>query len=302
MGIKGLFTFIKPTGRPLNTGQAKNLRIGVDISYFIYRWGTESPGKYIEFVKKLGQNKNRVLFVFDGKPSKYKEPEIETRRAASAKASNYVNSLSNALTEEHLTQEQKEVIYKVIKSEKKKAVRPTKEQRQALKRAFYEHKIHMLKSTEEADELLVSLQLNNEIDVIISGDTDLIRLGAQRLWVPTDDSGEQFIELGLDRVLKKLNMSEQQFQEMCVLTGGVPQIVVQRHVDIRKAWSWIRVYGSIRSLIEKHPGYWPHDSMEELSEKLNALVQPKFLTDWVREDEVDRLLAWRKGEAPPYTY
>lgn len=302
MGIKGLFTFIKPTGQFLNISQEKNLRIGVDISYFIYRWGTDSPSKYIEFVNKLKQNKNRVLFVFDGKPSKYKEPEIETRRVAFAKATNYINSLSNSLRDDILTQEQKTVINKVIRCEKKKAIRPTKEQRQALKRIFYEQKINMLKSTEEADELLVSLQLNNEIDVIISGDTDLIRLGAQRLWVPTDDIGEQFIELGLDRVLKKLNMSEQQFQEVCVLTGGVPHIVVQRHVDIRKAWSWIRVYGSIRSLVEKHPGYWPYDSMKELTQKLNSLVQPKFLTDWVREDEVDRLNAWRKGETAPYTY
>ena len=315
MGIKGLFTFIKHTGKLVNIKNAHNLKIGVDISYFMYRWGTEpaSVAKYLDFIKQFEKNGNKVLFIFDGKPSKYKETEIETRRAVAHKAQEYVTSLSNSLIEEDLTKEQQGIIHKIIKSEKKKAARPTKEQRQWLKRRFYEYKIHMLKSTEEADELLVSLQLNGLIDVIISGDTDLIRLGAQRLWVPIDSNsiygnncssihtGHEFLEFGLTRVLKTLNLTEPQFQDMCILTGGVPQIAVQRHVDIRKAWSWIRVYGSIEGLIDKHPGYWPCD-YSSIREKMAVLKSPGNLDEWVREDERDRLEAWRKGEPPPYTY
>ena len=315
MGIKGLFTFIKHAGKIVHSGsqQTQSLRIGVDISYFMYRWGTESSKKYFDFVQQFEKMGHKVLFIFDGKPSKYKEAEIETRRAVAHKAQAYVTSLSNSLIEEELTKEQQGIIHKIIKSEKKKAARPTKEQRQWLKRRFYEHKIHMLKSTEEADELLVSLQLNGVIDVIISGDTDLIRLGAQRLWVPIDSNsidgnncssihtGHEFLEFSLTRVLKTLNLTEPQFQDMCILTGGVPQIAVQRHVDIRKAWSWIRVYGSIEGLIDKHPAYWPCD-YPSIREKIGELKSPANLDEWVREDERDRLEAWCKGEPPPYTY
>lgn len=304
MGIKGLFTFIKPYGKVVRIEDLQGKRIGIDISYFFYKWGADSIEPYVEYVQKLTSNGNRVLFVFDGKPGEHKNKEVETRRAASTKATNYVSSLTASLLHENasFTEEQKAILQQTIRIESKKAIRPTKQQRQWIKRTFYEQKVFMLKSMEEADELLVALQQAGDIDVIISGDTDLIRLGAERLLVPLDETANTYLELGLQGVLKKLGMTCQQFQEMCVLTGGVPQIEVQRRVDIRKAWSWMKAFGSIDGLRRRQPAFWPCD-WEAIRDGIKRLQTPLVLRDWVREDEVDRLAAWRAGALEaPYTY
>lgn len=324
MGIKGLLSFIKSSGKIVNiqtntvgdVGERQNiekgLRIAIDISYFMYRWGVEDVNKYLRFVRQLESHGHRILFVFDGRPNKYKEKVIETRRSIIEKASANASSLQEVLASseaEHFSEEHKWVLQKTIYIDSKRGTRPTKEQRQALKCKFYENKIHMLKSTEEADELLVSLQNNGHIDIIISGDTDLIRLGTERLWVPTDCDAmgvSKFLEFGLTRILKTMNMTLMQFQDMCILTGGVPQIGnVQKEIEIKKAWSLIRIYGSIKGLIEKHPDMWPCE--KGFLDKSRSILEEteKFLDNlhhWVREDERDRLDAWQQGAQPPYTF
>lgn len=302
MGIKGLFSFIKHTGKIITLNKLNGLRIGVDISYFIYKWGTESPNKYFEFVSELEALGNKVIFIFDGIPSKYKEPEIQTRKQVAAKAASYADSLESSLSEQlNLSSEQTAIITHTIQRERKKGMRPTKEERQSLKRCFYERKINMLKSAEEADELLVALMKNGDIDTIISGDTDLLRLGAERILVPTDESGSNFIELEHSKVLKRLNLNSQQFQEMCILTGGVQQIEVKRRVDIRKAWTWIRIFGSIEGIIENHKDYWPCH-WPSVREAIENLRMPDNVEDWIRKDDMILLEAWRKDLPMPYMY
>ena len=105
-------------------------------------------------------------------------------------------------------------------------------------------------------------------------------------------------------ILRELNITSLQFQEMCILTGGVASIEVKRRIDIRKAWTWIRIYGSIENLVMRHIDYWPcnlHTLKGEIYE-LNMSIQRTRVVDWVLEEERDRLEAWRSGGDVPYTY
>ena len=304
MGVKGLYSLIKPFGHHVDIHTLKNKRIGIDISYFMYRWGTDDITRYLEFIKLLWSNDNKVLLVFDGKPGQYKLQEVERRKAVAESAGKYATSLQESLKNNDFTSEQKTIIESAISTNMKKSIRPTKEKRQILKKVFYEQLIPMLKSSEEADELLVALNKEGDIDIVISGDTDLLRLGAKCLWVPKDDSGYEYIVLEYDTVLRSLNLTEDQFQDMCILTGGIPQIRMNTRVDIRKAWSYIRLYGSLEKVAKKHDKIFVETlgSLKQTLFEVKNSINSNSVSMWLREDEADRVEAWRKGLPVPYTY
>jgi len=269
----------------------------------MYKWGTDNINKYMSFIRNLESNGNKILLVFDGKPGKYKEKEIETRKLVAANAGRYADSLEVELSlQTDLSTDQQAIINDIIVVERKKASRPTKEGRQSLKRHFYEEKINMLKSSQEADDLLVALIKERDIDVIISGDTDLIRLEAAKILVPSED--DTFLELNYSNILTQLNISGEQFHEMCILTGGVASIEVKRNIDIRKAWTWIRIYGSIENLVMRHNDWWPCNwtILKRKIYELKMEIQSICVLDWILEEEKDRLDAWRSGKDVPYTY
>uniref|UniRef100_A0A6C0IC90 XPG N-terminal domain-containing protein n=1 Tax=viral metagenome TaxID=1070528 RepID=A0A6C0IC90_9ZZZZ len=303
MGVKGLYSFIKSSGKPLNIKCARDLRIGVDISFFLYRWGFAQE-LYFSFIRTLQENGNKVLFVFDGKPGAKKEPELEERRRKMEKAEKYVLALEENMAASLFDTQQTEILQKTIEVEKRKIRRPTKLERHTLKEAFYREGIPMLKSSEEADELLVALIRENDIDVIITGDTDIIRLGASRVWMPTNDSATQFLEFNSAKLFKSLGITWTQFQEVCILCGGNSMgFDDTRKIDIRKAYNWIRVYGSIATIIKKHFEWWPCDFKDihkRIAESI-AFTKGICVEQWLREDEKDRLVAWRQDERMPYT-
>lgn len=304
MGVKGLYSLVKPFGNHVDIRTLKNKRIGIDISYFMYRWGTDDIIRYLEFIKLLWSNDNKVLLVFDGKPGQYKIQEVERRKAVAESAGKYATSLQESLKNNEFTCEQKITIESAININIRKSTRPTKEKRQLLKRVFYEQLIPMLKSTEEADELLVALNKEGDIDIVISGDTDLLRLGAKCLWVPKDDNGYEYTELDYNTVLRNLNLTEDQFQDMCILSGGVPQIQMNTRLDIRKAWSYIRLYGSLDKVARKHDKIFVESivSLKQTIFEAKESIHSNSVSMWLREDEADRVEAWRKGLSVPYKY
>jgi 5'-3' exonuclease len=270
----------------------------------MYRWGTDDITRYLDFMKLLWSNDNKVLLVFDGKPGQYKVPEVEHRKAVAESAEKYAASLQESLRSCDLSAQERTIIEAAICTNLKKAARPTKEKRQRLKKVFYQQLIPMLKSTEEADELLVALNKEGDIDIVISGDTDLIRLGVKCLWVPKDDSGYEYTELEYDKVIASLALTEDQFQDMCILTGGIPQILMNTRLDIRKAWSYIRLYGTLDRVARKHNKIFvesPSSLKQTLFEVKNS-IHSNSVSMWLREDETDRLEAWRSGMPAPYKY
>jgi hypothetical protein len=56
-----------------------------------------------------------------------------------------------------------------------------------MKERFFEEKIPMVKAKGEADGLLAALSYSGICHIIISGDMDILAMGAQRLWTPIDD-------------------------------------------------------------------------------------------------------------------
>ena len=110
--------------------------------------------------------------------------------------------------------------------------------------------------------------------------------------------------LEYDTVLRSLNLTEDQFQDMCILTGGIPQIRMNTRVDIRKAWSYIRLYGSLEKVAKKYDKIFVETlgSLKQTLFEVKNSINSNSVSMWLREDEADRVEAWRKGLPVPYTY
>ena len=71
MGVRGLQSFLKQrysTSKSIEDlllPKNAKLRIGIDISYYVYRWQGSSE-KILQLISLLESNKHRVILCFDG--------------------------------------------------------------------------------------------------------------------------------------------------------------------------------------------------------------------------------------------
>ena len=84
MGVRGLQRFVKEysvikTMTDLFDVKNAKMRIGIDISFYIYRWQGDVE-KIIDFIRKLQSNRHHVLLAFDGRAEDGKIWEAQRRR------------------------------------------------------------------------------------------------------------------------------------------------------------------------------------------------------------------------------
>ena len=91
MGVRGLYHYVKEFLKPPDY---KNYRVGIDVSSLLYRFHGDFE-KIYEFLTPL--LKNKLIFVFDGKAPKYKERELQIRKAAKDIAENRIKMLKDSL-------------------------------------------------------------------------------------------------------------------------------------------------------------------------------------------------------------
>ena len=76
------------------------------------------------------------------------------------------------------------------------------------------------------------------------------------------------------------------------------------HLDIRKAWGYIRLYGTLDRVARKHNKIFigGQASLKQTLFEVKNSVYSNSVSQWLREDEADRLEAWRNGLPMPYKY
>ena len=84
MGVRGLQSFLRQYSVPKTFDDLLNpkfsrQRIGIDISFYIYRWQGNTE-KILDFIRALQKNRHQVLLVFDGRAEDGKQWEAQRRR------------------------------------------------------------------------------------------------------------------------------------------------------------------------------------------------------------------------------
>jgi len=299
MGVKGLQSFIKSYSKSRSFDELldksnQKLRIGIDISFYIYRWQADVE-KILKFIRSLESNKHRILLAFDGRAEEGKALESQRRREAREQELQSANKIQDLLNTENLTEDERFLLERQIAEHQKKGWSLTKDVRRSLKERFYEEKIPMVKAKGEADGLLAAMSARGDLDIIISGDMDLLAMGAKVMWAPTED-GYYFKEYNRENLLEELNMTDWQFRSLCALCF-TETCQEQNNLTIQEAYQLLKVFRSLTVLKQKYPNWlttWPDDT--HIFYRPVDTVEP-----WIKEDQMDIYKAFLNCEQMPYT-
>jgi 5'-3' exonuclease len=299
MGVRGLQSFVKQysVSRTLDyllSKQNAKLRIGIDISYYIYRWMGD-VNKILNFLQSLHDNKHHVILVFDGRAEDGKIWEAQRRREVREQELKSANMILDMLSTEDLSDEQRTLLEKRAVEHQKKGWSLTREMRHSIKEILYENKIPMIKAKGEADGLLAAMSAKGELDLVISGDMDLLAMGTKILWTPTED-GIHFREYDREKILLELKLSDWQFRSLCAIcfTEASQE---QNKFNIQQAYQLLKVFKSLTVLKQKYPDWltvWPDDS--HIFYRSVDTVEP-----WLREDQTSIYKAYMNYDPMPYS-
>jgi hypothetical protein len=300
MGVKGLQNFIKKysVSKSFNDLLDPNntkLRIGIDISFYIYRWQADVQ-KIIEFLRKIEQNKHRIILVFDGKAEEGKIWESQRRKEVRENEMKSAEGIYELLrTEEDLSDDQRFLLEQLALQHQKKGWHLKNDVRRSLKEKLYIEKIPMVKAKGEADGLLASMSARGDLDLVISGDMDLLAMGAKVLWAPHED-GLNFCEYNREQILEELSLGDWQFRSLCAMcfTEASQQ---QNNFPIQQAYQMLKVFRSLSVLKQKYPEWltvWPDDS--HIFYRSVDVIDP-----WICEDQKVIYKAYLECEPMPYT-
>jgi hypothetical protein len=299
MGVKGLQSFIKSYSKSRSFDELldksnQKLRIGIDISFYIYRWQADVE-KILKFIRSLESNKHRILLAFDGRAEDGKALESQRRREAREQELQSASKIQDLLNTENLTDDERFLLERQIAEHQKKGWSLTKDVRRSLKERFYEEKIPMVKAKGEADGLLAAMSARGDLDIIISGDMDLLAMGAKVMWAPTED-GYHFKEYNRESLLEELKMTDWQFRSLCALCF-TETCQEQNNLTIQEAYQLLKVFRSLTVLRQKYPNWlttWPDDN--HIFYRSVENVEP-----WIKEDQMDIYKAFLNCEQMPYT-
>jgi flap endonuclease-1 len=230
MGIKGLTQLLKKYApesyehTKLYTLSGK--RVAIDASLYIYQSLImyRKNGDYIR--DKNGRNISHILgimnktilylsyniipiYIFDGSPPIEKMEVINDRRSKVQEAKNKLNS-SNTTSED-------------VEKYNKQSIRITSDIIKDVKELLNKLGVSYIKSTGEAEGLASELCRQKYVDYVISEDMDCLPFGSTNLVRSCIDKSIKMTDsitiFNLEKILSSLEITHEQFIELCILCG-----------------------------------------------------------------------------------
>jgi 5'-3' exonuclease len=247
MGIRGLFRYCNPIRKHANMNE-NGLHIGLDGFSLLYLF-KEDRSAFEEYLKKLVSVAKSIDFVMDKRAAKEKRDVVEERKELRKEAKAEAKSLSTFVQSsdfEDLEPKQQEMLEKLIAQRERAAWHLYPEYITWLTNILENYKIALVKAPEEADIVLAK----GGYDVVISSDSDLLILGAKRLWIPRG-VGIQHNEINGEDFIKYIGINGERLFELAYLAGC--DVQPKSHMTVAEAVSRLRFYGSLCGIHKKHP-------------------------------------------------
>jgi len=192
--------------------------IGIDFNFFAYKskykYGNVLTGIII-LTFKLLKNNLKPLFVIDGSIIEEKLNTIYKRTIKKNKIRNTISDIESEIlkcTDQLLI---KEMEYRKKKLEKR-ILYITKNDILLCKQFFDILNVNYIHSKIETDIECSFLYKNNIIDACLTNDTDLLLFGCKKIIKLYNN---KIIEFNIDDILNKLNITYEQFFELCMCFG-----------------------------------------------------------------------------------
>ena len=161
-------------------------------------------------------NKIIPIYIIDGVAPQEKNDIIEYRFNKRNKISQKIEILEEKLKTLGNDDENKDKINSEISKLNKNNISINSYEIDKLLELFNIFNIPYIRAKNEADTLISKLYKNNNINACLSEDMDLLVFGCRKM---IKFKSNLVIEYDLDYILKKLNMNNNEFIELCILFG-----------------------------------------------------------------------------------
>jgi flap endonuclease-1 len=224
MGIKYLLKFLNNFDNIINEVKHNNYnfeKVAIDISIVLYQSIIAIRNTGVDLVNNQGEitshilglfNKTIILlkkniipiYVFDGEPPQFKDKVLELRKNIKKKA---YEKLEKAETEED------KIRYF------KKTVSISKKQLNECKELLNLMGIPYIDAPEEADSQCAYLVKVGIADSVMTEDMDILTFGADKIYRNLTSFKKPTLEICLNNILNKIDLTYEQFIELCILFG-----------------------------------------------------------------------------------
>ena len=281
----------------------KCYRIAVDTMLYAHKFKYSYNDIVYGFVNQIiNFLTNRILpiYIIDGIAPEEKSDVIKSRNDKKVRIENKIYQLEEDLKKE-VNKDKIREIKKKISHLKKSNIKISKEDIDLILEIANLFGVPCIRAKGEADALIGKLYSNNSIDACLSEDMDLLIFGCRKM---IKFQNKKIYEYDLDYILFRLQISFDQFLEMCLLFGcdylkPLPKIDTQ---DIYQNISNNNSYDLIKQNIGKD--YYrkyvnDFDTTKKIFQTNRHSEYIRFtsfkLNTIINEDILDKLANWSKG-------
>ena len=220
MGVKLLSKLLKTECsdcvRKIHLRQLYGEKICIDTSIYIYRYKSmESLIEKFYLMCSIFKNYNIIpLFVFDGKPPEEKRDELNRRRENREKAWKKYDELREKFGSNPNKHQEKK-----LETLKRSIVRVKREDIINIKNLILSMGFKYIEAEGEADKLCAALVRKNKVFGVLTEDMDLFAYGCPVVFRYISLINHTVMMYNLKDILKKLKISLENFQLLCVMSG-----------------------------------------------------------------------------------
>ena len=276
MGIRDLNYLVKRytknSIREITLYDLRNKRIAIDLQLYLYKAIIQGKNPVEEIYKQilhLDRYRIKPIYVFDGKPPKEKWNELQKRaikRSRSLEVIDYLETVylrdrRPSLNDDEMLNCDKNVIDSKISELKKNSIsidRKTKKTRKYLCQVMGVEYVDTMDM--EADKAIGILYKKGEIDGCISEDNDMLVYGCKNLYRFYKTNSNHILEYNLDEIKRDLNLNENEFLDLCILSGSDYYKNIKFKSDLKNsvvAYYLIKKYKNLEEIGKQ--GYLPND-------------------------------------------
>jgi 5'-3' exonuclease len=288
MGIKSNFLQFLRTKAPdcfelINLSEYAFKKVAIDVSLYMHKFKAISGENwlisFVNLVACLRKNEVHCVFIFDGQAPPEKKKEQDKRKNTKLAMVQQINDIESAIAEYTATgvandlliqfnlkcqmdqpkrlinqiSSTPEINIKLIKeklnSKKNQIISINSNDYEITRDLFDILQVPYFIASNEAEKMCSKLCIDGEVDAVLSEDTDTLAYGVPVFLSKIDINNSTCVRVDFQSLLEKLEMTQQQFLDFCILCGTDYNSNIQG-VGSVSSFKLIKGYGSIEEIKE----------------------------------------------------
>lgn len=244
MGIKGLFQFLKRFETEISISEAvKNRSVGVDLFWFLHHCKGDIAILQ-QYLLPLVTHASEVHCVIDGTPSLKRKEKLQEKDKKRQEVLHAIQEIRTHVENSIMEPGDRLRLEMHLQQLLRQAWKPGYHFIMEVLTWLESKGCQIHRAEDEADDLLIQMEQESQIDMIVTHDSDLLTMGSRSLLRIYDpDRGGWFIQ---DQLCEKVGCTREQWDHFMYLCRH------RKEPDLLLAYSLIRVYHDADEILERY--------------------------------------------------